>query len=96
MVTPMNPVLDQLEERVSAVATLVMSLRAEVAELERRLAARPVAAAPSLPLPQPAAPLQPCAGEESLREEIALLRAEREVVRERIGALIREIDQVSW
>ena len=96
----MNPVIDQLEERVSAVAALVKNLRAEVVRLERELAARP-AVAPAPPAPQSALPQatpSPAAAcdEDSLREELALLRAERELVRERISGLIREIDQVSW
>ena len=96
----MNPVIDQLEERVSAVAALVKNLRGEVVRLERELAAR-AAAAPAPPAPQAALPQAtpspvPACDEDSLREEIALLRAERELVRERISGLIREIDQVSW
>lgn len=91
----MNPVIDQLEERVSAVAALVKNLRAEVVRLERALAAKPTAV-PAPPTLQDAPTVATAPGDESLREEIALLRAEREVVRERIGGLIREIDQVSW
>ena len=96
----MNPVIDQLEERVSAVAALVKNLRAGVVRLERDLASRPLTA-PAPPPPQAATPNPspapaPGPGDEPLREEIALLRAEREVVRERIRGLIKEIDQVSW
>lgn len=96
----MIPVIDQLEERVSAVAALVKNLRSQVVRLERELAARPVAApvppTPTALPPKPSPPPAPVPGDEALREEIALLRAERELVRERISGLIREIDQVSW
>jgi hypothetical protein len=91
----MSAALDQLEKRVNAVADLVLHLRQEVARLELEIAehSQPVPPAPTPPPPL-AQTLPP--PDNTALEELARLRAERALVRERIRGLIREIDQVSW
>ena len=85
----MAATIDLLEERVNAVSDLVRNLRREVARLEREIAERPGH-------PSPLAAARGVSPDAQLVEEISRLRAERSVVRERIRALIKEIDQVSW
>jgi FtsZ-binding cell division protein ZapB len=89
----MSAVLDQLEERVNAVADLVRNLRREVSRLEHELADRPLLQ-PTIPQPSPPPPASPA--DAALLEEITRLRDERALVRERVRGLIREIDQVAW
>jgi hypothetical protein len=91
----MSAVLDQIEERVNAVADLVRKLRREIARLEHELAERPVLQ-PAVPHPPPLVPVPPPPVDDGLLTEIARLRDERAVVRERVRSLIREIDQVAW
>ena len=92
----MSAVLDQLEERVNAVTDLVRMLRREVVRLEHELADRPILQ-PAAPQPPPRAPAPPPPPvDDGLLTEIARLRDERAVVRERVRSLIREIDQVAW
>lgn len=83
----MREIVDILERRVAAALDLIGSLRDKAVALERELAnahARAAAAAP------------PAAADPALVEELQRLRAERAMVRERVRALIREIDRVSW
>lgn len=83
----MEPLLEKLEERVHAAVELIARLRAEISRLETELAAHS--------LVETAEPITD--GETAaLSEEVARLRAERALVRERIGGLIKEIDAVSW
>ena len=91
----MSAVLDQLEQRVNAVADLVRSLRREVTRLEHELADRPALQA-AAHQPQPPSPAAPAAAEAALIEEISRLRDQRALLRERVRGLIREIDQVAW
>lgn len=81
--------IDILEERVSSAANLIASLRANVALLEKDLAScRSLMAADA---PRSSAP----DANSDLVSVIEELRAERVLVRERIRALIREIDRVA-
>jgi len=84
----MSEALGLLEQRVSAAVDLIASLRDRVARLEQELEALHAGSAaepPSEPSCEPA-----------LLEELARLRTERRVVRERIHELVKEIDRVSW
>lgn len=92
----MSAVLDQIEERVNAVADLVRSLRREISRLERELADRPVLQPTFTQQPSPAPAPPPSPADDGLLEEISRLRDERALVRERVRSLIREIDQVAW
>lgn len=82
--------LQRLEERVAAAAALIAHLRSEVARLEARTTEAPSPPHPSSETEPAADALRP------LREELSRLHAERIVVRDRVRALIREIDAVTW
>jgi hypothetical protein len=86
----MSSAVEILEERVVAAADLIVTLRSKVQSLERELMTALVET-PRLPShpPLPAA-------DSSLAAELVRLRAEREVVRDSIRGLLREIDRVSW
>jgi hypothetical protein len=86
----MSSAVEILEERVVAAVVLIGTLRSKVQSLERELMTAHVEA-PSLPS-RPALP----SVDPSLAAELARLRAEREVVRDSIRGLLREIDRVSW
>jgi len=82
----MPSALGLLEQRIAAAADLIAGLRDRVARLEHELeslSAGP-AAGPAAPQCDP-----------SLLEELARLRAERSMVRDRIRGLMKEIDRLS-
>jgi FtsZ-binding cell division protein ZapB len=84
----MLDLLDTLAQRVGSAVELIQRLRDRVAALERDLEVANRA---------PQACTAPQSEElSSLREEIERLQGERHKVRERIRALIREFDKVSW
>ena len=84
----MADLLETLSQRVGSAVELIHELRNRVAALEGDLEV--VSAATE------AAPSPHTEDVSSLREEIERLRRERHEVRERIQALIREFDKVSW
>lgn len=91
----MQGIVDILERRVAAAVALIGTLREKTAALERELADAPVgaSAAKHAAASGGAPPDRPC---DQTAAELERLRAERAVVRERVRALIREIDRVSW
>jgi hypothetical protein len=94
--------LDILEGRVAAAAELIGELRRQVARLEGELAAatRRCEAPPPQPPPAPpaAAPVAPtlAPADPALLAELARLREERALVKERIHRLLAEFDKVTW
>jgi hypothetical protein len=87
----MSSAVDILAERVGEAADLIVSLRTRVQSLERELMTTQAKVLPPPDQPRPLPPSDP-----SLVEELERLRAERNVVRESIRGLLREIDRVSW
>lgn len=77
----MDDTLDLLEQRVALVTERLAHFKGEVARLERELLA-----------PRPAAPA-PAGDERGIAEEHARFLAERAAIRERVRALIAEIDR---
>ena len=87
----MSSAVDILAMRVGEAAELIVSLRNKVQSLERELMASHAKA-----LSAPAQPPSIPPSDPLLVEELKRLRTERDVVRESIRGLLREIDRVSW
>jgi hypothetical protein len=84
----MPDALGVLELRVAAAVDLIASLRERVSRLEREIESSLAAGA--------AAPREaPAPSDTTVLEELARLRAERGLLRERIRELITEFDRVS-
>jgi uncharacterized coiled-coil DUF342 family protein len=89
--------LSELRDRVERATKLIAELReanyslsAELAELQRKLAAAPS------PAPAAAAPSAPPAPSREVHEELQQLRDERKIIRAKVQNLLERIERVDF